>query len=89
MPLPPHLGPERSRAILQGRTKWVNGTVLHYAFFGAKPEVILKGGFIAWSAMGDANASLMTCQPVLYRPQYGAYGANMRATCHIFVTVGN
>jgi urease subunit alpha len=55
-------------------------------FFGAKPEVILKGGFIAWSAMGDANASLMTCQPVLYRPQYGAYGANMRATCHIFVT---
>jgi urease subunit alpha len=56
------------------------------AFFGAKPEVILKGGFIAWSAMGDANASLMTCQPVLYRPQYGAYGANMRATCYIFVT---
>jgi len=56
------------------------------AFFGAKPEVILKGGFIAWAAMGDANASLMTCQPVLYRPQYGAYGANIRATCNIFVT---
>jgi urease subunit alpha len=56
------------------------------AFFGAKPEVILKGGFIAWSAMGDANASLMTCQPILYRPQYGAYGANVRATCHVFVT---
>jgi len=55
-------------------------------FFGAKPEVILKGGFIAWSAMGDANASLMTCQPILYRPQYGAYGANMRATCVTFVT---
>jgi urease subunit alpha len=56
------------------------------AFFGAKPEVILKGGFIAWAAMGDANASLMTCQPILYRPQYGAYGANMRATCVTFVT---
>jgi len=56
------------------------------AFFGAKPEVILKGGFIAWSAMGDANASLMTCQPVLYRPQYGAYGANVPATCMTFVT---
>ena len=55
-------------------------------FFGAKPEVILKGGFIAWAAMGDANASLMTCQPILYRPQYGAYGANMRATCMTFVT---
>jgi urease subunit alpha len=55
-------------------------------FFGAKPEVILKGGFIAWSAMGDANASLMTCQPILYRPQYGAYGANVRATCVTFVT---
>jgi urease subunit alpha len=55
-------------------------------FFGAKPEVILKGGFIAWSAMGDANASLMTCQPVLYRPQYGAFGANPRATCVTFVT---
>jgi urease subunit alpha len=54
-------------------------------FFGAKPEVIMKGGFIAWSAMGDANASLMTCQPILYRPQYGAYGANMRATCMTFV----
>ncbi len=58
------------------------------AFFGAKPEVILKGGFIAWAAMGDANASLMTCQPILYRPQYGAYGANMRATCVTFVTQG-
>ena len=55
-------------------------------FFGAKPEVILKGGFIAWAAMGDANASLMTCQAILYRPQYGAYGANMRATCMTFVT---
>ena len=54
--------------------------------FGAKPEVILKGGFIAWAAMGDANASLMTCQPILYRPQYGAYGANVRATCVTFVT---
>ena len=54
--------------------------------FGAKPEVILKGGFIAWAAMGDANASLMTCQPILYQPQYGAYGANVRATCVTFVT---
>src|SRR5260370_37441938 len=36
------------------------------AFFGVKPEMIIKGGFIAWSVMGDANASIPTPQPVLY-----------------------
>lgn len=44
------------------------------AFFGVKPELILKGGFIAWSAMGDANASIPTPQPVLYRPMFGSFG---------------
>ena len=44
------------------------------AFFGVKPELILKGGFIAWSVMGDANASIPTPQPVLYRPMFGAFG---------------
>jgi urease subunit alpha len=43
-------------------------------FFGIKPEVVFKGGFPAWSVMGEANASLMTCEPLLYRPQWGAYG---------------
>ncbi len=38
------------------------------ALFGVKPEMIVKGGFIAWSVMGDANASIPTPQPVLYRP---------------------
>src|SRR6185312_10169665 len=38
------------------------------AFFGVKPELILKGGMIAWSVMGDPNASIPTPQPVLYRP---------------------
>jgi urease alpha subunit len=44
------------------------------AFFGVKPELVVKGGFIAWSAMGDANASIPTPQPVLYRPMFGAFG---------------
>jgi len=43
-------------------------------FFGVKPEVVFKGGFPAWSVMGESNASLMTCEPLLYRPQWGAYG---------------
>lgn len=55
-------------------------------FFGAKPEVVIKGGFIAWSAMGDANASLMTCEPILYKPQFGAKGNNVNRTSRIFVT---
>ena len=44
------------------------------AFFGAKPELIVKGGFIAWGAMGDSAASLMTCEPLQMRPQWGAFG---------------
>ncbi len=43
-------------------------------FFGIKPEVVFKGGFPAWSVMGESNASLMTCEPLLYRPQWGAFG---------------
>lgn len=54
-------------------------------FFGAKPETIIKGGFIAWSTMGEANASLMTCQPIMYRPQYGAFGSNPNSLSYIFV----
>ncbi len=41
------------------------------AFFGIKPELVLKGGLIAWAAMGDPNASIPTPQPVLYRPMFG------------------
>ena len=44
------------------------------AFFGVKPELILKGGFIAWAAMGDANASIPTPQPVIGRPMFGHFG---------------
>jgi urease subunit alpha len=44
----------------------------HPAFFGVRPHVVVKGGMIAWAAMGDANASIPTPQPVLPRPMFGA-----------------
>jgi len=47
--------------------------------------VVLKGGFAAWSAMGDANASIPTPQPVLPRPMWGAYGRVPSATSLSFV----
>jgi urease subunit alpha len=56
------------------------------AFFGVKPEMILKGGFIAWAAMGDANASIPTPQPVLYRPMFGSFGAAVYSTSLTFVS---
>ncbi|MGH9690790.1 MAG: urease subunit alpha [Candidatus Acidiferrales bacterium] len=56
------------------------------AFFGVKPEIVLKGGFIAWSAMGDPNASIPTPQPVLYRPMFASFGAATAATSITFVS---
>jgi len=56
------------------------------AFFGVKPEMVVKGGFIAWSAMGDPNASIPTPQPVLYRPMFGSFGAATAATSITFVS---
>ncbi len=53
------------------------------AFFGVKPEMVVKGGFIAWSAMGDPNASIPTPQPVTYRPMFGSFG---RATASTSIT---
>jgi len=55
------------------------------AFFGVRPHVVLKGGMIAWAAMGDANASIPTPQPVLPRPMFGASGAVPAATSVHFV----
>jgi urease subunit alpha len=56
------------------------------AMFGVKPEIIVKGGFIAWSVMGDANASIPTPQPVLYRPMFGAFGGATASTSVSFVS---
>ena len=44
------------------------------AFFGVKPEMVIKGGVIAWSQMGDPNASIPTPQPVFMRPMFGSFG---------------
>ena len=56
------------------------------AFFGVKPEIIVKGGFIAGSAMGDGNASIPTPQPYLYRPMFGHYGQALDSTSVHFVS---
>jgi urease subunit alpha len=56
------------------------------AFFGAKPKLIIKSGFINWGLMGDPNASLPTPQPVYYRPMFGAFGDALPATCLTFVS---
>lgn len=56
------------------------------AFFGAKPSLVLKGGFIAAAAMGDPNASIPTPQPVHFRPMFGAFGRACSATCLTFVS---
>ena len=56
------------------------------AFFAVKPEIVIKGGLIAWSVMGDANASIPTPQPVLYRPMFGSFGAAPQSTSVTFVS---
>ncbi len=56
------------------------------AFFGVKPELVVKGGLIAWAAMGDPNASIPTPQPVLYRPMFGALGRARASTSVTFVS---
>ena len=56
------------------------------AFFGVKPEIIVKGGFIAGSAMGDGNASIPTPQPYVYRPMFGYYGQALDSTSVHFVS---
>ncbi|MDB4894954.1 MAG: urease, alpha subunit [Firmicutes bacterium] len=61
--------------------------VLWYpAFFGAKPRMVIKGGFINWSLMGDPNASIPTPEPVYYRPMWGSFGKALSSTCVTFVS---
>lgn len=56
------------------------------AMFGVKPEMIIKGGFIVSSRMGDANASIPTPQPVIYKNMFGAFGRAKYGTCMTFVS---
>ena len=56
------------------------------AFFGVKPDLVIKGGSIACAPMGDPNASIPTPQPVHYRPMFGAFGKALQASCLTFVS---
>ena len=56
------------------------------AFFGVKPEMVIKGGLIAGSLMGDGNASIPTPQPCIYRPMFGSYGLALNALSLHFVS---
>ena len=66
--------------------KWADLVLWKPAFFGVKPSLILKGGFIAAAAMGDPNASIPTPQPVHMRPMFGSFGGARGATSLSFVS---
>ena len=66
--------------------KWADLVVWKPAFFGVKPALVLKGGFIAMAAMGDPNASIPTPQPVHYRPMFGAFGGALTRGSLTFVS---
>ncbi len=66
--------------------KWADLVLWKPAFFGVKPALILKGGFIAAAAMGDPNASIPTPQPVHYRPMFGSFGGALSQGSLTFVS---
>jgi len=66
--------------------KWADLVFWKPAFFGVKPSLVIKGGFIAAAAMGDPNASIPTPQPVHYRPMFGAYGGALARTSLTFLS---
>ncbi len=66
--------------------KWADLVLWRPAFFGVKPTLILKGGAIAASLMGDANASIPTPQPVHYRPMFASYAGSRHATSITFIS---
>jgi urease subunit alpha len=65
--------------------KWADLVLWRPAFFGVKPSLVLKGGFIAQAAMGDPNASIPTPQPVHMRPMFGSFAGALRATSLTFL----
>jgi urease subunit alpha len=66
--------------------KWADLVLWKPAFFGVKPELVLKGGMIACAQMGDANASIPTPQPVFARPMFAAYGRALTLSSLTFVS---
>ena len=72
--LPKELVAEMSKRAPQRTDDFYHVEQWKPSFFGVKPEVVLKGGMIAFAQMGDANASIPTPQPVFPRPMFAAYG---------------
>jgi urease subunit alpha len=66
--------------------KYADIVMYNMPFFPAKPKMVFKGGFIAWSIMGDPNASLPTPEPVFYRPMFGALGRAVKKTSFTFTS---
>ena len=66
--------------------KWADLVVWKPAFFGVKPSLVIKGGFIAAAAMGDPNASIPTPQPVHYRSMFGSFGRALAQTSITFMS---
>jgi len=66
--------------------KWADLVFWRPAFFGVKPSLVMKGGFIAAALMGDANASIPTPQPVHMRPMFGSYGGALARSSLTFVS---
>jgi urease subunit alpha len=66
--------------------KWADLVFWKPAFFGVKPALVLKGGFIAHAAMGDPNASIPTPQPVHQRPMFGSYGGALHGSSLTFIS---
>ena len=66
--------------------KWADLVLWRPAFFGVKPSLVMKGGFIALATMGDPNASIPTPQPVHYRPMFGSFGGTVARTSLTFVS---
>ncbi|HEY5946649.1 MAG TPA: urease subunit alpha [Kofleriaceae bacterium] len=66
--------------------KWADLVLWRPAFFGIRPELVIKGGFIAWAQMGDANASIPTPEPMMMRPMFGARGRAIGSTSLAFIS---
>ncbi len=66
--------------------KWADLVLWRPAFFGIRPELVIKGGFVAWAQMGDANASIPTPEPMLMRPMFGARGRAIGGTSLAFIS---
>jgi urease subunit alpha len=66
--------------------KWADLCLWKPQFFGVRPEMVLKGGFIAYAQMGDPNASIPTPQPVFPRPMFGSFGRALSESSLLFVS---